>query len=56
MVVLLALIIAAGAFVLWFMPLPRDRTKRLASQVGGTVLFGIGLVGIVMRLMGPIAT
>lgn len=49
------LVIAAGAFVLWYLPVPRDRTRRLASQTGGTVLFGIGLCGIVLQLMGPVA-
>jgi len=55
MVTLFIMALVAGAIVLWFMPLPKDRTKRLASQTGGTVLFGIGLVGIVVQLMGPAA-
>ncbi|WP_156500516.1 hypothetical protein [Croceicoccus bisphenolivorans] len=55
MVTLSILVIAAGAFVLWFLPLPKDRTKRMASQAGGTILFGLGLCGLVLQLMGPAA-
>lgn len=55
MLTLWILVIAAGAFVLWYLPVPRERTRRLASQAGGTVLFGIGLCGVVLHLMGPVA-
>ncbi|WP_164844002.1 hypothetical protein [Croceicoccus ponticola] len=55
MFVLCIMVLAVGALLLWFLPIPRDRTKRMASQAGGTALFGIGLCGLVLQLMGPVA-
>jgi len=37
----------AGAGVLVFMPLPKERNKRLFQQAMGTVLFTVGLAGFV---------
>lgn len=53
MVTLFMLALAAGACLLWLLPVSKDRTKRLVSQVSGTALFGIGVVGILLQLMGP---
>ncbi|HEX2793480.1 MAG TPA: hypothetical protein VHN58_03520 [Croceicoccus sp.] len=55
MILLSIMVLFLGAFVLWFMPLPRDRTRRIASQLGGTTLFGIGVCGLVLQLMAPAA-
>ncbi|MBB3991458.1 hypothetical protein [Croceicoccus naphthovorans] len=55
MLTLFILTIAAGAFLLWYLPVPKDRTRRMATQVGGTTLFGIGLCGLVLQLMGPVS-
>ena len=55
MVTLFIMVLAAGGFLLWYLPLPRDRTKRMAAQVGGTALFAIGIGGLVLQLMGPAA-
>jgi len=51
MTVLSALAAIAGAAVLMFLPLPKDRVKRLSSQGFGTVLFASGLVGTIFSLM-----
>lgn len=53
MVTLTILAIAAGAFLLWFLPLSKDRTRRLATQIGGSALFAIGIAGLLLHLMGP---
>ena len=52
MVTLTILAIAAGAFLLWFLPLSKDRTRRLATQVGGSALFALGVGGLLLHLMG----
>ncbi len=56
MILLSIMVLCVGAFLLWFLPLPRDRTRRIASQLGGTTLFGIGICGLVLQLMVPAAT
>ncbi len=53
MILLSIMVLCLGGFVLWFMPLPRDRTRRIASQLGGTTLFGIGVSGLVLQMMIP---
>lgn len=55
MVTLSILAIVAGACLLWFLPVSKDRTRRLASQIGGATLFAIGIGGVVLGLMGPAA-
>ncbi|MDR7101001.1 hypothetical protein J2X37_000151 [Croceicoccus sp. BE223] len=54
MILLSVMILCLGAFVLWFMPLPRERNRRVASQIGGTALFGLGMCGLVLQLMVPV--
>jgi len=56
MTTLFVLVIAAGATLLWFLPVSKDRNRRLATQIGGAVLFAIGIGGIVLQLMGPAST
>ncbi|MBS7670171.1 hypothetical protein [Croceicoccus gelatinilyticus] len=55
MVTFFVMVLAAGAVLLWVLPVSKDRTKRLATQVGGGALFTVGVAGIVMNLMGPAA-
>ena len=55
MTTLFLLALAAGACLLWFLPVSKDRRKRLASQVGGTALFAVGIIGLVLQLIGPAA-
>lgn len=53
MSILFLLTILGGVFLLWFMPVPRERMRRLATQAGGTALFGLGICGMVLQLMAP---
>ena len=51
MLSLLSIIVcAAGAAVLFFMPLPRARLERIFQQGVGAVLFGLGLTGSIISL------
>lgn len=43
-----------GVAALMFAPLPRDRTKRLASQGLGAGIFAIGLVGLLYSMFVPV--
>ena len=56
MVTFFVMLLAAGAVLLWVLPVSKDRTKRLASQIGGGALFTVGIAGLVMNIMGPTAT
>lgn len=55
MSILFVAIICAGAFLLWYLPVPRERTRRLATQAGGSALFGLGIGGLLLQLMAPAA-
>lgn len=55
MVTFFILVLVAGAGLLWVLPVSKDRTRRLAAQVGGGALFTVGVAGIVMNSMGPAA-
>lgn len=55
MVVVYVLAMMAGIATLAFLPLPQKRETRLASQIGGTVLFGAGLAAFIFNLMAPVA-
>lgn len=55
MVTFFVMVLAAGAVLLWVLPVSKDRNKRMAAQIGGGALFTVGIAGIVMNLMGPAA-
>lgn len=55
MSILFVAIICIGAFVLWYLPVPRERTRRIGTQAGGSALFAIGIGGLVLQMMAPAA-
>lgn len=48
------LALLGGAALLMFMPLPKDRLKRISSQGLGAVLFAVGLMGVVYAFASPV--
>ncbi|MES2494019.1 MAG: hypothetical protein V4579_12175 [Pseudomonadota bacterium] len=44
-----------GAAVLWFNPVSRDRLVRKSSTALAGVVFALGLVGTMVRLVVPVA-
>ncbi len=44
-----------GAAVLMFMPMSKQRLKRIGAQGLGAVLFSAGLAGSIYSLIAPVA-
>ncbi len=54
MTLLSIMAVLGGAALLIFMPVPKDRLKRISSQGLGAVLFASGLMGVIYTFASPV--